>query len=103
MPKYNYIALDARGQESVGVLEAGTSNEVVAYLRQSGFFPTSVTEEGKGGGAKAAKKKAGKEPAKTAAAKAPAAKGKGKGITLFQRKTIKPKILMIYTRQLATL
>src|SRR5438067_2146616 len=100
MPKYNYVALDARGQESVGVLEAGTSNEVVAYLRQSGYFPTSVVEEGKGG-AKAAKKKAGKAPAKTAAAKAPAAGGKkGFEIKFLKRKTIKTKTLMIFTRQL---
>lgn len=101
MPRFNYVALDARGQESVGVLEAGTSNEVVAHLRQSGFFPTSVVEEGKGGAPKAAKKKAGKAPAKTAG-QSPAAAKKG-GVSLFKKKTIKTKTLMIFTRQLATL
>jgi type IV pilus assembly protein PilC len=100
MPKFNYVALDARGQESVGVLEAGNSNEVVAYLRQSGFFPTSVAEEGKAAGGKAAKKKPGKQPA----TKAPAT-GEKKGISIpfLQKKTIKTKTLMIFTRQLATL
>lgn len=100
MPKFNYVALDSRGQESVGVLEAGTSNEVIAHLRQSGFFPTSVVEEGKGAVAKAAKP--GKAPKAPKAAAAPAAGGK-KGITLFQKKTVKGKTLMIFTRQLATL
>ncbi len=100
MPKFNYVALDSRGQESVGMLEAGNSNEVIAHLRQSGFFPTSVVEEGKGGSPKAAKAaKPGK--AVKAAAQSPAA-GK-KQITLFKKSTVKPKILMIFTRQLATL
>ena len=57
MPKFNYVALDARGQESVGVLEAATSNDVIAQLRQSGYFPTSVLEEGKAAERAAAKKK----------------------------------------------
>jgi len=103
MPKYNYVALDARGQESAGVLEAPTSNEVVAHLRQSGFFPTSVIEEGKASApTRGAKKKAAKpNKAVAAAAKAPAKSGAKKA--LFQRKTIKTKTLMIFTRQLATL
>src|SRR5271166_6468151 len=100
MPKFNYVALDARGQESVGALEAATSNDVIAHLRQSGYFPTSVTEEGKQS-SRAVKKKTPKAVAAKAAAQAPAKKGAG--ITLFQKKTIKPKTLMIFTRQLATL
>src|SRR5579884_1415412 len=97
MPRFNYVALDARGQESVGVIEANSSNEAVGQLRQSGYFPTSVIEEGKGGAAAKAKQK----KAKAAVAKA-AAKKKG-GRNLFARKTVKSKVLMIYTRQLATL
>jgi type IV pilus assembly protein PilC len=100
MPKYNYVALDARGQESAGALEAPSSNDVIAHLRQSGYFPTSVTEEGKQS-AKAAKKKTPKAVAAKAAAQAPAKKGGS--ISLFTKKTIKPKTLMIFTRQLATL
>ena len=102
MPKFNYVALDNRGQESTGVLEAPSSNDVISHLRQSGYFPTSVTEEGKGSVAKVARK--GKAP-KAVATKsaAPAKKAGGKGIVLFQKKTIKPKTRMIFTRQLATL
>jgi len=99
MPKFNYIALDARGQESVGALDAPSSNDVIAHLRQSGYFPTSVIEEGKQQTARAAKKKG----PKAVAAKSAAPAKKGGGIVLFQKKTIKPKTLMIFTRQLATL
>ena len=100
MPKFNYVALDSRGQESTGTLEAGTSNEVIAHLRQSGYFPTSVVEEGKGGAPKAAKAGKGKA-VKAAAAQKPATEKKQ--IVLFKKTTVKAKILMIFTRQLATL
>ena len=98
MPKFNYVALDARGQESVGLIEASNTNEAVGQLRQAGYFPTSVYEEGKdGGGAKAKKSTA---VAKTAS-KAPAvAKKSGAKVA---NKSVKPKILMVFTRQLATL
>ena len=99
MPKFNYVALDARGTESTGVIEAATSNDAIGQLRQAGYFPTSVVEEGKGGARKSSAKKASK-PA--AAASAGAAKKAG-SINLFQKSTIKSKTLMIFTRQLATL
>ena len=99
MPKFNYIALDQRGQESVGVIEAGNTNEAVGQLRQSGFFPTSVVEEGKGAPTTKSSKKVAKA---VKAASAPAAK-KSDGIVLFQKKTVSGKVLMIFTRQLATL
>lgn len=95
MPRFNYVALDARGQESTGVLEAGTSNEVVAHLRQSGFFPTSVVEEGKGPAPKAARKKD--------KAVQPASKAVAKGGKAYTNRGVKTKTLMIFTRQLATL
>src|SRR5579864_8508027 len=95
MPRYNYVALDARGQESTGVLDAPSQNDVVAQLRKSGFFPTSVVEEGKGAVAKA--KKGGK-PAKAGVQSPAGAKPKGAA-----KKKVKTKTLMIFTRQLATL
>lgn len=98
MPKFHYVALDARGQESAGVIEAPTSNDVVAQLRQSGYFPTNVVEEGKAGAAKVKKKE---KAIKTSSAQSPAAAKGGK--VLFQKKTVKGKTLMIFTRQLATL
>ncbi len=100
MPRFNYVALDARGQESTGLMEAASPNEVIGQLRQAGYFPTSVFEEGKGAAGRdgKAQKAAGKK-----AARAPKVRGAKKEITLFQRKKIKPKLLMIFTRQLATL
>src|SRR3954467_911084 len=96
MPRFTYVALDARGQESTGLMEAGSSNEVIGQLRQAGYFPTSVFEEGKGGPLAKAPRTADKKT------RAPRAKT-GANIVLFERKTVKPKILMIFTRQLATL
>ena len=32
MPRYNYVALNARGEESTGLLEAGSTNEIPAEL-----------------------------------------------------------------------
>ena len=97
MPRYNYVALDARGQESTGVVEAGSSNDVVAHLRQSGYFPTSVVEEGKAA-PKVSKKK---EKAIKAATQSSGTSRASK--PLFQKKTVKGRTLMIFTRQLATL
>jgi type IV pilus assembly protein PilC len=98
MPSYAYTALDARGQEVSDTLEAGNENEAIAALRQAGYYPTSVMEAGKA--AKAAR-------GKTAAAPKAKAPGLKKEINIripfLERKTIKPKTLMIFTRQLATL
>src|SRR5438874_2010044 len=101
MPRYNYVALDARGQEATGLVEAASTNAAIGQLRQAGYFPTSVYEE-------AAKSspdgKDGKVARRRAAKMARAAKPRGKtSIVLFQRKKIKSKVLMIFTRQLATL
>jgi len=96
MPRFTYVALDARGQESTGLMDAGSSNEVIGQLRQAGYFPTSVFEEGKGGRA------GGATPAAAKAARVAKPRAKT-SINLFQRKKVKPKLLMIFTRQLATL
>jgi type IV pilus assembly protein PilC len=96
MPRYNYVALDARGQESTGLVEAASTNEVIGQLRQAGYFPTSVYEESKSD----RDGKVARRAAKMARTTRPRAKA---NIVLFQRKKIKPKILMIFTRQLATL
>src|SRR5215471_539275 len=97
MPRFNYIALDARGQEATGLVEAASTNAAITQLRQSGFFPTSVIEEAiSGPDGKEARRRA----ATTARVTKPRAK---KGIVLFKRRKVKSKILMIFTRQLATL
>ncbi|MGI8437481.1 MAG: type II secretion system F family protein [Chthoniobacterales bacterium] len=99
MPRYTYVALDARGQESTGLVDANSTNEAIGQLRQAGYFPTNIFEEGKAGPreAKPAKKKVKAVKAATDAAKP------RKGIVLFEKKTVKQRVLMIFTRQLATL
>jgi type IV pilus assembly protein PilC len=93
MPRYSYVALDSRGQESTGTIEANTQNEAIGHLRQSGYFPKSIAEETK------ASRKAEKAPGKAAGGSL----GKGMSISLFQKTTVKGRTLMIFTRQLATL
>ena len=97
MPRFNYVALDARGQEATGLVEAASTNDAIGRLRQAGYFPTSVYEEAI---ARAESKVDRRRAAKIARASKPRAKT---SIALFQRTKIKSKILMIFTRQLATL
>src|SRR3954469_14824130 len=97
MARFNYVALDARGQEASGLLEATSSNAAISQLRQAGYFPTSVIEE-------AIISPDGKEARRRAPTAARVTKPRAKkGIVLFQRRKVKSKILMIFTRQLATL
>ena len=77
MPKFNYVALDARGQESVGLIEASNTNDAVGQLRQAGFFPTSVYEEGKDGGPARRRRRA--QLVAKSASKAPAVATKAAG------------------------
>jgi type IV pilus assembly protein PilC len=97
MPRYNYVALDSRGQESTGLVDASSTNEAIGQLRQAGFFPTNICEEATAVGSDGT--------ASRPVVKAPRAERvRGiRNIVLFQRKTAKPKTLMIFTRQLATL
>ena len=93
MPSFAYTALDARGQEVRDTMEAASEQEAIQALRQSGYYPTSVMPAGKAKAAKAPK-----------AAKAAGAKKEiNISIPFLERKTVKPKTLMIFTRQLATL
>src|ERR1700746_3460107 len=97
MARYNYVALDSRGQEATGLVEAASTNDAIGRLRQAGYFPTSVYEEAV---ARSDDKGARRRAAKMVRATKPRAKT---SIVLLQRTKIKPKILMIFTRQLATL
>lgn len=44
MPKYNYVALDARGNETKGSLEVATQNEAIGRVKEMGLFPTKIAE-----------------------------------------------------------
>src|SRR5216117_4228218 len=97
MPRYNYVALDTRGQEASGLVEAASTNAAITQLRQAGYFPTNVIEE-------AISSPDGKEPRQRASKVTGTTKPRAKkGIVLFRRRKIKSKLLMLFTRQLATL
>lgn len=91
MPNFQYTALDAKGEQINGVVPAATEADAIQQLRSQGLYPTQIQEEGKGGKVKAG------APAKGKAA----AKGKPGKSLLGGR--VKPKNLMIFTRQIATL
>ncbi len=84
MPTFVYNAVNSRGEESFGSIEAHSASEAVDQLRETGLFPINVSPE------KTAKKT--RKPSRLRG-----------NITLFRRKSVKPKTLMIFTRQLATL
>lgn len=97
MPRFNYVALDARGQEATGLVEAVSSNAAITQLRQAGYFPTSVIEETIAG-------RDGKEARRRAEKVAGTTRARRKNaIVISFRRKVRPKILMIFTRQLATL
>ncbi|HMP90096.1 MAG TPA: type II secretion system F family protein [Kiritimatiellia bacterium] len=96
MPKYTYVALDARGAETRGEIDADNQTSALSRIREKGLFPTSVTEA----------TSASARPGKTA--KAARTKSGSSGLkkelklpVLFTR--VKTKELMVFTRQLATL
>jgi type IV pilus assembly protein PilC len=100
MPKYDYEALDARGNKTEGSIDVASQNEAIGRVKEMGLFPTKIVEAAKVQEKSAAKKTKAK----------PAAKGGKKGGALnFEIKIpglsgrVKPKVLTTFTRQLATL
>lgn len=91
MANFQYIALDASGQQHEGAVDAGTREEAIQQLQGQGLYPTKVGEAGK-------KSKGGKKAGASKAASAKKKSGKG-GVG----GKLKPKLLMVFTRQLATL
>ncbi|MFN7139263.1 MAG: anti-CBASS protein Acb1 family protein, partial [Limisphaerales bacterium] len=96
MPRFTYVAMDSRGKETKGTLEVANQNEAIGRIKEMGYFPTKVVEE----------------KAKAGGGKGPVAKGKGKGGGMNMNINIKipglggrvkPKVLTVFTRQLATL
>jgi type IV pilus assembly protein PilC len=93
MPSFAYVALDAQGQQVTDSLDAASQSEAINTLRGRGLFPTSVKEQ-----SRATKSKAAAQGGKKAASKEIKI-----NIPFLEKKTIKGKTLMVFTRQLATL
>jgi type IV pilus assembly protein PilC len=85
VPQFQYTAMDSRGKESKGKLEAASEQEAMSTLKEQGLFPTDISEAG-GKKKKKKKKKA----------------GGGMQITIGTPK-IQKKALTTFTRQLAVL
>lgn len=97
MATFSYKAMDSKGKEVKGKLEAASQNEALSKIRERGLFPTEVVEAGaarKGGGSRSTGRGAGK-------------KSSGMNVDIkmpsFLEPRVKAKQLMVFTRQLATL
>ncbi len=89
--------MDAKGSEQEGTVEASNQNSAISMIREKGLFPTEVLEAGA--------KPQGRTK-KTAAKKSAKSKSGGMNMQIKMPSfmvRVKPKILMAYTRQLATL
>jgi type IV pilus assembly protein PilC len=100
MPKYDYVALDQKGKETKGSVEAASQNEAIGRVKDMQLFPTKIIET-----EKVQEKKASKQKSR------PGAGGKKRGKLDMQINIkipglggkVKPKVLTTFTRQLATL
>src|SRR5258706_14190730 len=99
MPKYDYVALDSRGNGTKGWIEVDRQNEAIGRVKEMGLFPTKTAEA-----EKIQDKSSGKKA--RPAAKAAGKKGGGMNINISIPGLgggVKPKVLTTFTRQLATL
>jgi type IV pilus assembly protein PilC len=96
MPSFSFVALDSQGQQVSSTIDASSQSEAVTMLRSQGLFPTNVQEQ-----LRSAKPIKSAVPLKKA--KKTSAKEIKINIPFLEKKTIKSKTLMIFTRQLATL
>ncbi len=98
MPSFQYEAMNESGKPQKGTINAASSEDAIARIRNQGLFPTSVREQ-----------KVKKQAAKSGApGRATGAAGGGGGGTSKRKKTFvigkaKPKELTNFTRQFSTL
>ncbi len=89
MTRFSYTAMNEKGIEVAGVIDAEDTLSAISQIRELGHFPTSVTRA-------AIKHRAPGSPAR-------AVKARFAQIGFLTRKSVKPKVLAIFTRQLAAL
>lgn len=104
MPKFRYVAMDAKGHEVEGVIESDNENRALTALKDKGLFPTSVTDIGGGRGSRGPASRGGAARGPVTA-KVQSGGGLKTEIKMpsFMQPKIKEKQIMIFTRQLATL
>ncbi len=96
MAKFNYTAMDGRGKEKKGRIDAESEQDAQVKLKEQGLFPTSISEAS---GKQVAKKTG---PAAGPATKRKSALFAGGQLNLF-KPVLKQKDLTLFTRQLSTL
>ena len=92
VPHFNYTAIDARGSEKSGLVDAPNAEHAVASLKAKGLFPITVAQG-----------QAARTAAVPTAASATAVKKPGLVLRIPFLNPVAPKELSIFTRQLATL
>jgi type IV pilus assembly protein PilC len=95
MPRFRYVAMDGNGTEAEGVIDADSQAQAVNAIRGKGLFPTRVSELGGGAAAK--------KPAAASGRQRSAGSAQGFKLSSIFKSRVKPKRLMVFTRQLATL
>lgn len=100
MPTFTYTAMDAKGAEKKGTIDADSQSTAINKLRETGLFPTNVVDTD----AKSAKgKKDGRAEGAIRRPGAPKPKGGFNLSALWGGGGVKAKQLCVFTRQLATL
>ena len=92
MARFKFTALDSRGKEVLGEIDADTQAAAVARIREKQYFPTKVEELAPGGAA----------PAKKGGAKKSGLQMEIK-MPKFLQGGVKAKQLTTFTRQMSTL
>lgn len=92
MARFRYVAMDSKGGEIQGVLDAENQSQALSMIRSKGLFPTKISELGADGRA-----------APVRAQVQGRALQREIRLPSFLRGRVKAKVLMVFTRQLATL
>ena len=93
MARYKFTALDSKGKEVHGEIEADNQSAAVARIREKQYFPTKVEELAGGAGGAAPAKKGGGKSGMQMEIKMPK----------FLQGRVKAKQLTAFTRQMSTL
>ena len=103
MGKFRYVAMDAKGKETEGMVDADSQTRAISLIRERGLFPTSITEIGARPAART-----GQGDARRGGPSAASGAGLQREIKIPSFVTaffgrVKRKQLVVFTRQLATL
>jgi type IV pilus assembly protein PilC len=97
MPRFSYTAIDSGGDEKAGTLAAATLETAVADLKARGLFPTDVAEDAAPSVADAGGK------SHVGPSFGPGPPRNSFSLRLPFLRPVRPRELMLFTRQLATL